>query len=47
MLDYLLPNVRGEFTQFKILQETRNAKTRVKRTDGSFINYCLATFVEK
>ncbi len=47
MLHYLLPNVRENSHNLRSFKKRENAKTCVKRTDGSFINYWPATFGEK
>ncbi len=43
MLHYLLTNVRENSQNLRSFKKRENAKTHVKRTDGSFINHCLAT----
>jgi hypothetical protein len=44
MLHYLLPPTRENKYNLRTFRKRETVKTRVKCTDSSFINYCIATF---
>ena len=44
ILHHLLPSVRENIHNLRHFKKRENIRTRVNRTDGSYINYCIATF---